>query len=112
MRKFLFLVLAVTVTVSVSAQYKVVQEHKERAAEVVKKMTLDEKIAYIAGYESWYVRAIDRLGLPAVRMADGPQGVRNNTRSTLYPSGVAAAATWDKELIRHFIRIAPSLMDL
>ena len=100
MRKFLFLVLAVTVTVSVSAQYKVVQEHKERAAEVVKKMTLDEKIAYIAGYESWYVRAIDRLGLPAVRMADGPQGVRNNTRSTLYPSGVAAAATWDKELIR------------
>ena len=53
MRKFLFLVLAVTVTVSVSAQYKVVQEHKERAAEVVKKMTLDEKIAYIAGYESW-----------------------------------------------------------
>ena len=100
MRKFLFLVLAVTVTVSVSAQYKVVQEHKERAAEVVKKMTLDEKIAYIAGYENWYVRAIDRLGLPAVRMADGPQGVRNNTRSTLYPSGVAAAATWDKELIR------------
>ena len=32
-----------------SAQYKVTQEHKDRAAEVVKKMTLDEKIAYVGG---------------------------------------------------------------
>ena len=29
-------------------------------------------------------------------MADGPQGVRNNTRSTMFPCGVAAAATWDR----------------
>ena len=99
MRKFILFLFAAIVAMPLSAQYKVIQEHKSRAAEVVSKMTLDEKIAYIGGYESWYVRAIDRLGLPAVRMADGPQGVRNNTRSTLYPSGVAAAATWDKELI-------------
>ena len=99
MRKFILFLFATIVAMPLSAQYKVTQEHKSRAAEVVSKMTLDEKIAYIGGYESWYVRAIDRLGLPAVRMADGPQGVRNNTRSTLYPSGVAAAATWDKELI-------------
>ena len=85
---------------SVSAQYKVTEEHKQRAAEVVKKMTLEEKIDYIGGYKRWYVRAIPRLGLPAVRMADGPQGVRNNTKSTLYPSGVAAAATWDTDLIQ------------
>ena len=84
---------------SLSAQYRVTQEHKDRAAEVVKKMTLEEKIDYIGGYKRWYVRAIDRLGLPAVRMADGPQGVRNNTKSTLYPSGIAAAATWDTDLI-------------
>ncbi|MBQ2395263.1 MAG: glycoside hydrolase family 3 protein, partial [Alistipes sp.] len=80
-------------------KYVVTQEHKDRAAEIVKQMTLEEKIAYVGGYESWYVREIPRLGLPAVRMADGPQGVRNNTKSTLYPSGVAAAATWDKALI-------------
>ena len=84
---------------TLSAQYIVTQEHKNRAAEVVKKMTLEEKIDYIGGHASWYVRAIDRLGLPAVRMADGPQGVRNNTKSTLYPSGIAAAATWDTDLI-------------
>ena len=99
MKKLLFLVFAIGVTFSLSAQYRVTQEHKARAAAIVKKMTLEEKIAYIGGYKSWYVRAIDRLGLPAVRMADGPQGVRNNTKSTLYPSGVAAAATWDTDLI-------------
>ena len=81
------------------AQSRVTQEHKDRAAEIVSQMTLEEKIAYVGGYQDWYVRAVDRLGLPAVRMADGPQGVRNNTQSTLYPSGVAAAATWDRALI-------------
>ena len=99
MRKYILFLLAVVATMPLSAQYKVTQEHKDRAATVVKQMTLEEKIAYIGGHDSWYVRAIDRLGLPAVRMADGPQGVRNNTKSTLYPSGVAAAATWDTELI-------------
>jgi len=103
MKRILISILAVCVALTASAQlkqYKVTQEHKERAAEIVKKMTLDEKISYIAGHRSWYVEAIDRLGLPAVRMADGPQGVRNNTKSTLYPSGVAAAATWDTDLIQ------------
>ena len=98
-KTILFLILA-ALTLPLSAKYKVTEEHKQRAAEVVKKMTLKEKIAYVGGYERWYVRAIDRLGLPAVRMADGPQGVRNNTKSTLYPSGIAAAATWDIELIQ------------
>ena len=100
MRKLFLIVLALVVALPLSAKYQVTQEHKDRAAEIVKKMTLDEKIAYIGGYKAWYVRAIERLGLPAVRMADGPQGVRNNTRSTLYPSGVAAAATWDTNLIQ------------
>ena len=81
------------------SQPRITQEHKDRAADLVSQMTLDEKIAYIGGYESWYIRPLDRLGLPAVKMVDGPQGVRNNTQSTLYPSGVAAASTWNRELI-------------
>ena len=80
-------------------QPKITQEHKDRAAQIVSQMTLKEKIDYIGGYESWYIRPVERLGLPAIKMVDGPQGVRNNTQSTLYPSGVAAAATWNKELI-------------
>ena len=103
MKKSLLSILMFCVALTASAQlkqYKVTQEHKDRAAEIVKQMTLDEKIDYIGGYKRWYVRAIPRLGLPAVRMADGPQGVRNNTKSTLYPSGIAAASTWDTDLIQ------------
>ena len=70
-----------------NAGSRVTQEHKDRAVEIVRQMTLEEKIDYIGGYESWYIRGVERLGIPAVRMADGPQGVRNNTKSTLYPSG-------------------------
>ena len=100
MKRTILTLVAIALSLPMMAQkYVVTQEHKDRAAEIVKQMTLEEKIAYIGGYESWYVRAIPRLGLPAVRMADGPQGVRNNTKSTLYPSGVAAAATWDTDLI-------------
>ena len=100
MKKIIITLVAIAISLPMMAQkYVVTQEHKDRAAEIVKQMTLEEKIAYIGGYESWYVREIPRLGLPAVRMADGPQGVRNNTKSTLYPSGVAAAATWDTDLI-------------
>ena len=100
MKKFVLTLIAAAISLPMMAQqYVVTQAHKDRAAEVVKQMTLEEKIAYVGGYEAWYVREIPRLGLPAVRMADGPQGVRNNTKSTLYPSGVAAAATWDKALI-------------
>ena len=100
MKKSILTLVAIALSLPMMAQkYVVTQEHKDRAAEIVKQMTLEEKIAYIGGYESWFVREIPRLGLPAVRMADGPQGVRNNTKSTLYPSGVAAAATWDTDLI-------------
>ena len=100
MVKKIFTTLSVLVfAAALNAQSRITQEHKDRAAQVVSQMTLEEKINYIAGYDSWYIRSIDRLGLPAVKMADGPQGVRNNTKSTLYPSGIAAAATWDKALI-------------
>ena len=100
MKRIVITLIAAAFSVPLMAQqYVVTQQHKDRAAEIVKKMTLEEKIAYVGGYERWYIREIPHLGLPAVRMADGPQGVRNNTRSTLYPSGVAAAATWDTDLI-------------
>lgn len=99
MKKTITLIFVLLALPLAARQYEITQEHKDRAAEIVKQMTLEEKIAYVGGYQDWYIRAIERLGLPAVRMADGPQGVRNNTKSTLYPSGVAAAATWDRDLI-------------
>ena len=74
------------------------EQDRQRAAELVSRMTLSEKIAYISGLRSFYIRAVERLGIPEIRMADGPQGVRNNTRSTLYPCGMMTAATWNRDL--------------
>ena len=79
-------------------------EAKARAAELVSRMTLEEKLAYIGGCDGFYIRPVPRLGIPAIRMADGPQCVRNDTRSTLYPCGVALASTWDRDLARAYGR--------
>jgi len=94
MKKTLVAVLAVAFVSSAAAQ-PIPPQAKERAAELVGQMTLDEKIDYIGGYNEFYIRAVPRLGIPEIRMADGPQGVRNNTRSTMFPCGVAAAAGLD-----------------
>ncbi len=77
---------------------EVTERDKQRAAELTAKMTLSEKIAYISGLRSFYIRAVERLGIPQIRMADGPQGVRNNTKSTLFPCGMMTAATWNRDL--------------
>lgn len=79
--------------------YKVTQEHRDRAAALVARMTLEEKCDYIGGSkDGFYIRPVERLGIPLIRMADGPQGVRNNTRSTLFACGVAAAASWNEDV--------------
>ena len=91
--------LALLLALNVNGQ-EITKEAKDRASGLVKQMTLDEKLDYIGGYNDFYIRAIPRLGIPEIRMADGPQGVRNDTKSTLYPSGVVSASTWDRELVR------------
>lgn len=73
---------------------------EQRAKEIVSKMTLQEKIEYISGYTSFSLRSIPRLGIPEIKLADGPQGIRNHSpKSTLYPSGILSAATWNRCLL-------------
>ncbi len=62
-------------------------------------MTLDDKLSYIGGVDFYYIRAIPYLGLPALKMSDGPVGVRTWGPSTAYPAGICNAATWDRALI-------------
>ena len=70
----------------------------KRAEAILKKMTLEEKIDYIGGVNGFYVRAVPRLGLPALKMSDGPIGVRCYGPSTAYAAGIALAASWDTDL--------------
>ncbi|HEV3218297.1 MAG TPA: glycoside hydrolase family 3 C-terminal domain-containing protein [Candidatus Acidoferrales bacterium] len=68
---------------------------------LLQKMTLEEKIELLSGRRGFYTLGIDRLGIPALKMADGPMGVRNYGPSTAFPAGIALAATWDTEMAQH-----------
>lgn len=73
---------------------------EQRAKEIVARMTLKEKISYLSGYTSFSLRAIPRLGIPEIKLADGPQGIRNHApNSTLYPCGILSASTWNRDLV-------------
>jgi beta-glucosidase len=61
-------------------------------------MTLEEKIDLLGGVDSFFVRAIPHIGLPTLRMADGPIGVRNYGPATAMAGGIALAATWNPTL--------------
>ncbi|GHF83740.1 beta-glucosidase [Amycolatopsis bartoniae] len=73
----------------------------KRARQLVSRMTLDEKIAYCHGIPATrgftgHIPANTRLGIPALRLADGPSGVGNgSTGVTQWPDSKALAATWN-----------------
>ncbi len=71
---------------------------KKNIEKIISSMTLDEKIEFIGGYKNFNVRPIERLGVPMIRIADGPVGIRNFGQSTAYPASINLAATWDKRL--------------
>jgi beta-glucosidase len=74
------------------------QPVEKRVEDLLSRMTLEEKLDYIGGINGFYIRAIDRLGVPAIKMSDGPMGSRNDGQTTAYPAGIALAATWDRAM--------------
>ena len=97
-------ILLVTLAAAVSAQaVEITGAHRERARKIVEQMTFDEKVAALSGKTSFSLRPNERLGIPEIRLADGPQGVRNHhPHSTLYPSGILLAATWNRDLANRY----------
>src|SRR5262249_53999414 len=73
-------------------------EIDRRVESILSKMTLEEKVDMIGGVDGFFVRDIPRLGVPKLKMADGPLGVRNFGPATAMAGGIALAATWDAEL--------------
>lgn len=70
-----------------------------RVNDLLSKMTLEEKIDYIGGYKGFYIRGIERLGLPEIKLTDGPVGTHKDGKSTAYPASILSAATWDTTLV-------------
>ena len=105
MKKIALFLAACCMAFALNAYPTITKADKDRAAKLVSQMTLDEKIDMISGkVDGFHTLAIPRLGIPAMRMADGPQGVRNidgkNIHSTFYPCGISAAASWNREAVR------------
>ncbi|OCH85372.1 beta-glucosidase [Obba rivulosa] len=74
-------------------------------ADVVEQLTTDEAILLTAGVGFWHTHAVPRLGIPALKVSDGPNGVRGNhffmgTPAKCLPSATAFAATFDPALVR------------
>ncbi len=75
----------------------------ERIEKLIAELTLEEKVSLLAGEDWWHVNAIDRLGIPTLKVSDGPAGVRGahisgGPASSSFPCGTALGATWDPEL--------------
>jgi beta-glucosidase len=64
------------------------------------KMTLQDKLELIGGVDGFFIRALPDPGLPRLKMADGPMGVRNFGPATAMAGGINLAATWDQELAK------------
>src|SRR3984893_8635167 len=75
-------------------------EIEKRVDTLLAKMTLDEKLTLIGGINDFYIQALPRLDLPALRMSDGPLGVHDYGPTTAYPAPIALAASWDTALAR------------
>ncbi|KAK7052101.1 glycoside hydrolase family 3 protein [Favolaschia claudopus] len=72
--------------------------------EIVDQLTTDESIQLIAGVGFWKTHAVERLGIPAIKVSDGPNGIRGNhfvmgTPAKCLPSATALGATFDPKLI-------------
>lgn len=71
---------------------------------LITQMTLEEKISMLAGKDLWHTVPVPRLGIPSIRVTDGPNGARGSMgslapTSALIPVGIAMGATWNKDLV-------------
>ncbi len=68
-----------------------------RAADLVKRMTLEEKVSQTMDL----AKAIPRLGIPEYNWwNEGLHGVARNGFATVFPQAIAIASTWDPKLVQ------------
>ena len=53
-------------------------------ADLIKQMTLEEKASLCDGLSYWETQPIERLGISAVNLNDGPHGIRKKVTLTIH----------------------------
>jgi len=75
----------------------------DRIDDLLGRLDLDEKASLTAGVDMWHGAAVDRVGIPALKVTDGPVGARGahwvGTTSACAPCGSALGATWNPDLV-------------
>ena len=78
--------------------------------EIVRRMSLDEKIALMAGGDAWHISGVPSAGLSSVMITDGPHGLRKQMEgsdnlgqqesvpATCYPPACLMASSWDEDV--------------
>ena len=79
--------------------------------DIIEKMTLEEKCAYLSGKNAWDTRSFSSIGVDVLRHADGPTGVRKqagkgdhlglnaSVPATCFPTAATLANSWDVRLL-------------
>lgn len=79
--------------------------------QLIAQMTLEEKAGFCGGADFWHMKGIERLGIPSIRLSDGPHGLRvqrnaadhlgiyDSVPSTCFPTAAGVASSWNRELI-------------
>jgi beta-glucosidase len=74
-------------------------------------LTLEEKASLTSGASFWYTKPIERVGVPAIMVTDGPHGLRkqreggdhlgigDSVPATCFPPAVGLGSSWDIDLI-------------
>ena len=77
----------------------------------LRQLTVEEKAALVSGTDFMYTNEIPRLGIPSLRMSDGPHGLRvqqeggdngvtDSEPATAFPTAVTTASGWNPENTR------------
>lgn len=78
--------------------------------ELIANLTIDEKIALVSGHNFMYTNSVSRLGIPSIRMSDGPHGLRvqneggdngvaGSLPATAFPTASCSANTFNPALL-------------
>ena len=101
---------ASSITAQAQAQTSKLLGHEAEIDNVIRQMTLEEKIDMLHGKNMFSSAGIPRLGIADVEYADGPFGIREEMEphswnsahlttdsATFFPTGSALAATWSTD---------------